>query len=279
MGVNKSLIQGSPDLTIDDRIKPGTPMGTYLCCYRFNGIPQEAELLSITEQQIYLDKVQGRWKIVPNYLKWRQGDRTDVYVEGNTFTLSGGIVSWQEGTEGNKSNHSAPIPPETFYFKFYKLGNNLYYTHAGGTVLNITTKEFRIVCPVQKVESVWFREIPVEDGESKSFPGYISATDLSGYWCCVTPLGLSCACFVKKRGENEDYLTHKGYILLFGFLPIEFIDEKKRLNGTNKFYVVDDPSNIDTNFSPWCVGSLFHIEMKYCCFKASRRVIPTQEKA
>ena len=91
MGVSVSDMMGSPDLTVDDRIKPDASVLAWLCCSSVTGIPTECKLLPITEQHDYLDMVQGNWIVMPQKM-FRRSDRTNAFVNGNVVIVTGGIV-------------------------------------------------------------------------------------------------------------------------------------------------------------------------------------------
>lgn len=62
--MTQSDLAGSPRLDVDDRIAPGTPVAC-CCCYPLTGIPQDAILLPMYEQEELIAKMQGVWKIMP----------------------------------------------------------------------------------------------------------------------------------------------------------------------------------------------------------------------
>jgi hypothetical protein len=144
---------GNPSLTVDDRLAPGTDLEGCCSCYSavVAGVPSHAILLPIPEQQALLDKLQGHWKIKAV----DPGDDstvvyTDVFVEGNAYTISGGQTATEEGNA---------TPTQKYYFKFYRAGETLYSDRFGSRVISLDFAEFKFCSPVNGgTRALWYRE-------------------------------------------------------------------------------------------------------------------------
>jgi hypothetical protein len=149
-------MKGNPSLTVDDRVAPGTVtnLGLCSCCQIVaTGIPADAKLLPIDEQQALLGKLQGYWKIIQLDIGSSGTNNTDVFVEGNVYTTSGGM----------RGDVSAPT--EKHYFKFYRAGETLYSDRFGTRVISLDFAEFKYFSSVYGGihRILWRREAAVAD--------------------------------------------------------------------------------------------------------------------
>ena len=70
-------------------------------------------------------------------------------------------------------------------------------------------------------------------GAQADFPGKVSAEYVQGCWaCCRTPFG--CMAF-KKTAAGPDSYMNEGCCLLFGVIPMPYVEPRVRLPGTNGF--------------------------------------------
>ena len=71
------------------------------------------------------------------------------------------------------------------------------------------------------------------EGPQPDFPGKVSAEYVQGCWaCCFFPVG--CSVF-KKTAAGPDNYMNEGCFLLFGVIPMPYIERRARLPGTNGF--------------------------------------------
>ena len=92
------------------------------------------------------------------------------------------------------------------------------------------------------------------EGPQPDFPGKVSAEYVQGCWaCCFFPVG--CSVF-KKTAAGPDNYMNEGCFLLFGVIPMPYIERRARLPGNNFFVFPLNLRQVRGSIAGWPVRCL-----------------------
>jgi hypothetical protein len=82
---------------------------------------------------------------------------TDVFVEGDAYTISGGMHNTHSADHGTTARVNQP---QKYFFKFYRAGETLYGDRFGSRVISLDFAEFKFYSPVNggTQRAMWRRE-------------------------------------------------------------------------------------------------------------------------
>ncbi|EGD78213.1 hypothetical protein PTSG_09088 [Salpingoeca rosetta] len=162
---------GNPDLSVDDRMSPGSDIVSnpclkcMYCCGmlipKVRGIPADAKLLSLEEQNQLLAPLQGAWKLRP-LESGRQHTimYTDIYVEGPKVIMSGGMHNRTRHVDGRRVTAAVANRTQVMYIKYWRGSDGVLYIDRMGSIVESFDQlknELRINNALG-ISFMWYRE-------------------------------------------------------------------------------------------------------------------------
>ena len=224
---------------------------------RANGASSEANVDSVSEQIWYIEKHDGSRYVQHNhadgtYECYARGSATHIVDRGRYSMVNGQYSEANfEGSRGSLQSDGASVWID------HHAGVHGYHKYIA------TSDQYKGGI----LESSWGAgaATTAQPGHSSPQPGgrrtegLISTDEIAGCWVCMCfPFGFTA--IFSKEATGPDSLKHAGLILPF----IPFEEHRIRNPGTNGFYKVGEPQDVDQYSSEDCVCNGLACSMKVC---------------
>ncbi|GFH55037.1 hypothetical protein CTEN210_11513 [Chaetoceros tenuissimus] len=147
----------------------------FRCCYgndmmKMRGLPRDAVKLSGQEEKEVLDRLQDDWKIQPRHAGPNNVACPNVHVEGDIYTVSGGMANPYRHDHGTATFVIPPQAQKLILFCAFSAGDALFIDNIGSKLVREAPDNSEIVLEnAYCMEVKWVRPWKMD---GKSGPSY-----------------------------------------------------------------------------------------------------------